>query len=62
MYSVQSSLVMNPINKYANEELKEEFLPKLNKGEFIGCFGLPNLILVPLSCMTTAKDEEIIIF
>lgn len=40
MFSVQSSLVMNPINKFANQELKNKYLPKLNSGEFIGCFGL----------------------
>lgn len=40
MYSVQSSLVMNPIYKYGNDKLKEKYLPKLNKGKYIGCFGL----------------------
>lgn len=59
MYSVQSSLVMNPINKYANEELKEEFLPKLNKGEFIGCFGLtePDSGSDASNMKTTAKED-----
>lgn len=40
MFSVQSSLVMNPIYKYANEDLKNKYLPKLASGDFIGCFGL----------------------
>lgn len=40
MYSVQSSLVMNPINKYGNQEVKDKYLEKLSKGEIIGCFGL----------------------
>ena len=40
MFSVQSSLVMNPIFKYANDSLKDKYLPMLSSGEFIGCFGL----------------------
>ena len=38
--SVQSSLVMFPINSYGSEEQKKEWLPKLARGEAIGCFGL----------------------
>ncbi|GAA5947620.1 hypothetical protein JCM3765_001005 [Sporobolomyces pararoseus] len=38
--SVQSSLVMHPINAFGSKELKEKYLPKLAKGELIGCFGL----------------------
>lgn len=38
--SVQSSLVMHPINAYGSEEQKMKFLPKLATGEFVGCFGL----------------------
>ena len=40
MYSVQSSLVMNPINKYGTNAVKEKYLEKLSTGEYIGCFGL----------------------
>lgn len=40
MASVQGSLVMFPIYKYASEELRKKYLPKLGAGEFIGCFGL----------------------
>ncbi|HAI57043.1 MAG TPA: acyl-CoA dehydrogenase [Saprospirales bacterium] len=40
MASVQGSLVMYPIYKYATEEQKMKYLPKLGSGEFIGCFGL----------------------
>lgn len=40
MFSVQSSLVMNPIYKYANDNIKNKYLPKLASGDFIGCFGL----------------------
>lgn len=39
-YSVQVSLVSLPILKYANEEQKKKYLPKLTSGEWIGCFGL----------------------
>ena len=38
--SVQSSLVMHPIETFGSEAHKEEYLPKLASGELIGCFGL----------------------
>lgn len=38
--SVQSSLVMYPIFEYGTEEQRKKYLPKLAKGELIGCFGL----------------------
>ena len=38
--SVQSSLVMHPINAFGTEEQKQRFLPRLATGEMIGCFGL----------------------
>jgi len=38
--SVQSSLVMHPINAYGSEEQKHKYLPKLASGEWVGCFGL----------------------
>ena len=40
MASVQSSLVMVPINEFCTEAQKQKSLPKLASGEFIGCFGL----------------------
>ena len=40
MMSVQSSLVMVPINEFGSEAQKQKFLPKLATGEWIGCFGL----------------------
>lgn len=40
MMSVQSSLVMYPIEAYGSEEQKQKYLPKLASGEWIGCFGL----------------------
>ena len=38
--SVQGSLVMWPIYTYGSEEQKQKWLPKMAKGEVIGCFGL----------------------
>jgi len=38
--SVQSSLVMHPINLFGTEEQKEQWLPQLATGEKVGCFGL----------------------
>ncbi|XP_071036743.1 glutaryl-CoA dehydrogenase, mitochondrial isoform X2 [Parasteatoda tepidariorum] len=38
--SVQSSLVMHPIYAYGSDAQKEKYLPRLAKGELIGCFGL----------------------
>jgi len=40
MMSVQSSLVMVPINEFGSTEQKQKYLPKLARGEWIGCFGL----------------------
>lgn len=38
--SVQSSLVMYPIETFGTEEQKQKYLPKLATGEWVGCFGL----------------------
>ena len=38
--SVQGSLAMSAIHKHGSEEQKNEWLPKMAKGEAIGCFGL----------------------
>ena len=38
--SVQSALVMFPILEYGSEEQKNRWLPKLAKGQAVGCFGL----------------------
>ncbi|MEM9014985.1 MAG: acyl-CoA dehydrogenase [Pseudomonadota bacterium] len=38
--SVQSSLVMYPIESFGSEEQKQKYLPKLATGEWVGCFGL----------------------
>jgi glutaryl-CoA dehydrogenase len=57
MMSVQSSLVMVPINEFGTEAQKQEYLPKLASGEWIGCFGLtePNHGSDPGSMATRAK-------
>jgi glutaryl-CoA dehydrogenase len=38
--SVQSSLVMHPIHAYGTEEQRRKYLPRLARGETVGCFGL----------------------
>jgi glutaryl-CoA dehydrogenase len=38
--SVQSSLVMHPIHAYGTEAQRQKYLPRLAKGEIVGCFGL----------------------
>ena len=40
MMSVQSSLVMYPIYAYGSAAQREAYLPRLARGELIGCFGL----------------------
>jgi glutaryl-CoA dehydrogenase len=58
MMSVQSSLVMVPINEFGTEAQKKKYLPKLATGEWIGCFGLtePNHGSDPGSMVTRAKQ------
>ena len=57
MMSVQSSLVMVPINDFGTEAQKQKYLPKLARGEWIGCFGLtePDHGSDPGSMVTRAK-------
>jgi glutaryl-CoA dehydrogenase len=40
MFSVQNSLVMYPIYTMGSEEQRKKWLPKMARGEVIGCFGL----------------------
>jgi glutaryl-CoA dehydrogenase len=40
MFSVQNSLVMYPIYAFGSEEQKARWLPKMRRGDVIGCFGL----------------------
>ncbi len=57
MMSVQSSLVMVPINEFGTEDQKHRYLPKLATGEWIGCFGLtePDHGSDPASMATRAQ-------
>jgi glutaryl-CoA dehydrogenase len=60
MMSVQSSLVMVPIDTFGSEAQKQKYLPKLATGEWIGCFGLtePDHGSDPGSMATRAKKVE----
>jgi glutaryl-CoA dehydrogenase len=57
MMSVQSSLVMLPIFEFGTEAQRQKYLPKLAKGELIGCFGLtePNHGSDPASMASRAR-------
>ena len=59
MASVQGSLVMYPIYKYATEEVKRKYLPGLGAGDLIGCFGLtePDAGSNPGDMRTTIVDD-----
>ncbi|WP_421132615.1 acyl-CoA dehydrogenase [Alteromonas sp. A079] len=58
--SVQSSLVMHPINTFGSETQKEKYLPKLASGEWIGCFGLtePDAGSDPAAMKTRAEKVD----
>jgi glutaryl-CoA dehydrogenase len=60
MMSVQSSLVMYPINAYGTEEQKQKYLPGLAAGTLIGCFGLtePDAGSDPAGMKTVAKKID----
>ncbi|MFZ0594594.1 MAG: acyl-CoA dehydrogenase family protein [Bryobacteraceae bacterium] len=57
--SVQGALVMYPIHAYGSEEQKQLWLPKLQSGEAIGCFGLtePGFGSNPGGMTTTAARQ-----
>ena len=59
LLSVQSSLVMQAIYRYGDEEQKQKYLPALAKGDLIGCFGLtePNHGSDPGGLETYAKAQ-----
>ncbi|PBP80897.1 acyl-CoA dehydrogenase [Pseudomonas syringae] len=60
MMSVQSSLVMVPINEFGTQAQKQKYLPKLASGEWIGCFGLtePDHGSDPGAMITRARSVE----
>ncbi|MBI3792610.1 MAG: acyl-CoA dehydrogenase family protein [Gemmatimonadetes bacterium] len=59
MASVQGSLVMYPIFAFGSEAQKTYWLPKMAKGEVIGCFGLtePDYGSNPSGMITRAKQQ-----
>jgi glutaryl-CoA dehydrogenase len=57
--SVQGGLVMYPIYTYGSEDQKQRWLPKLQSGEAIGCFGLtePGFGSNPAGLLTRAVKQ-----
>jgi glutaryl-CoA dehydrogenase len=57
--SVQGALVMYPIYAFGSDAQKKEYLPKMAKGEVIGCFGLtePDFGSNPSGMITRAKQQ-----
>jgi len=57
--SVQGGLVMYPIHAFGSDAQKERYLPKMAKGEIIGCFGLtePDHGSNPSGMRTNAIDD-----
>lgn len=58
--SVQSSLVMHPIDAFGSEAQKQKYLPKMASGEWIGCFGLtePNAGSDPAGMATRGRRTD----
>lgn len=57
--SVQGSLAMTAIHTFGSEEQKQEWLPRMARGEAIGCFGLtePDAGSDPASMRTVARRD-----
>jgi len=57
--SVQGALVMYPILTYGSEEQKQKWLPRLQSGQAVGCFGLtePDFGSNPAGMRTTARRD-----
>ena len=60
MASVQGALVMYPIHAYGSDAQKDEWLPKLGRGEAVGCFGLtePEHGSNPTAMETRAEADD----
>ncbi|HEX4573626.1 MAG TPA: acyl-CoA dehydrogenase family protein [Gemmatimonadales bacterium] len=58
--SVQGALVMYPIYAFGSEEQKRHWLPRMARGEVIGCFGLtePDYGSNPSGMITVAKETK----
>ncbi len=58
--SVQSSLVMHPIHAYGSEAQRQKYLPRLARGEWVGCFGLtePNHGSDPGGLLSRARPVD----
>ena len=59
MFSVQNSLVMFPVFKFGSPEQREKWLPKMARGEALGCFGLsePDFGSNPAGMVTNARKK-----
>ena len=59
-YSVQTSLAMHAIYHFGSDEQKDFYLPKMAKGDLIGCFGLTESDAGsdPASMKTNAKEKD----
>jgi glutaryl-CoA dehydrogenase len=59
LVSVQGSLAMFPVWKFGSDEQKEEWLPRMARGEAIGCFGLtePDIGSDPARMRTSARRD-----
>jgi glutaryl-CoA dehydrogenase len=57
--SVQGALVMYPIHRYGSEEQKSRWLPQMQSGKVLGCFGLtePDFGSNPAGMRTTAVRD-----
>lgn len=57
--SVQGALAMGAIAQWGNEKQKQKYLPKMAKGELIGCFGLtePDFGSNPAGMITSARKD-----
>ncbi len=57
--SVQGALVMYPVYAFGSEEQRREYLPRMARGETIGCFGLtePDFGSNPSGMITMAREQ-----